>query len=102
MRHRGAEDSPPDKDQSDDQAAIPVFKGNPETERRHVERIQALRSTRDNALVMKRLDELAAAARAKDNLVERLVYSVKAYATIGEICDTLRGVYGVYEPSQVI
>jgi methylmalonyl-CoA mutase N-terminal domain/subunit len=81
---------------------IPVFRGNPETERRQVERIKALRQQRDNPLVEERLQALAAKARGDENLVPPLVEAVKAYATLGEICDTLRGVYGVCQTSQVI
>ncbi|MBI4264606.1 MAG: methylmalonyl-CoA mutase [Acidobacteria bacterium] len=88
--------------QSDEEQKIPVFKGNPETERRQIERVKALRQQRDHTLVERRLEELAAQARAKENLVPGLVEAVKAYATLGEICETLRGVYGVYQTSQVI
>jgi methylmalonyl-CoA mutase N-terminal domain/subunit len=88
--------------QSEGEQPIPVFKGNPEMERRQIEQVQALRERRDKAAVEKTLADLVGAARAKENLMPALVESVKAYATLGEICETLRGVYGVYQPSQVI
>jgi methylmalonyl-CoA mutase N-terminal domain/subunit len=88
--------------QSENEQEIPVFKGNPEMERRQIERVKTLRQTRDNAAVKARLGELADAARGKQNLVPTLVETVKTYATLGEICETLRGVYGVYQSSQVI
>ena len=88
--------------QNQDELPIPVFKGNPEMERRQVEKVKALRARRDTAAVTERLSELATAAGAKENLVPVLVECVKAYATLGEICTTLRSVYGVYQPSQVI
>jgi len=47
------------------------------------------------------LANLTDAARANENLMPALVDAVKAYASTGEICDTLRVVYGVYEASQV-
>jgi methylmalonyl-CoA mutase, N-terminal domain len=88
--------------QSEDEQKIPVFKGNPEMERRQVERVRALREQRDNAQVKQTLADLAVAARANENLLPELIQSVKAYATVGEICETLRGVYGTYRPSRVI
>lgn len=88
--------------QSDVAQAIPVFKGNPEMEQRQIDKVRALRQQRDNGLVQQRLTELASQAKAKDNLLPVLVESVKAYATLGEICETLRGVYGECQASQVI
>jgi methylmalonyl-CoA mutase, N-terminal domain len=41
------------------------------------------------------------AAQTNENLLPALIESVKAYATLGEICDKLRDVYGLYKPSQV-
>ena len=86
---------------SEEEQPIPVFKGNPETEQRQIARLQALRQQRDNALVVKTLADLTDRARANENLLPALLESVKAYATLGEISDTLRAVYGVYKPSQV-
>lgn len=88
--------------QSQAEEKIPVFKGNPEMEQRQIERLQALRQQRDNAQVEKSLADLVAAAQAAENLMPALIESVKTYATLGEICETLRGVYGTYKPSQVI
>ncbi len=88
--------------QSETELPIPVFKPNPEMERRQIEKVKAVRARRDTAAVAKHLSELARAAGAKENLVPVLVECIKAYATLGEICTTLRGVWGVYQPSQVI
>jgi methylmalonyl-CoA mutase N-terminal domain/subunit len=88
--------------QAQEAQAIPVFKANPEMEKRQVERLHALRRQRENTLVQSTLAGLARAAQARENLLPALVESVKAYATLGEICDTLRGVYGEYKSSQVI
>ncbi|MFN8455126.1 MAG: methylmalonyl-CoA mutase family protein [Anaerolineae bacterium] len=88
--------------QSDEEQKIPVFKGNPETEQRQLERTQRLRQQRDNAKVKQTLADVVAAARANENLIPAMVESIKAYATLGEICEVLRGVYGTYRPSQVI
>jgi methylmalonyl-CoA mutase, N-terminal domain len=88
--------------QSEKPGEIPVFKGNPEMEARQIERLQALRRDRDNTAVKKSLADVADAARAKQNLLPVLIECVKTYATVGEICEALRAVYGVYESSQVV
>jgi methylmalonyl-CoA mutase N-terminal domain/subunit len=88
--------------QNEHEGKIPVFKGSPETEQRQIERVQALRQKRDNAQVKQSLANLTDAARANENLLPSLIESVKTYATIGEICEALRGVYGTYKPSQIV
>jgi len=70
-------------------------------EQRQVERLEALRRQRDSALVAKTLSDLADQARSNENVLPALIETVKAYATVGEICDRLRAVYGVYEASHV-
>jgi methylmalonyl-CoA mutase, N-terminal domain len=87
---------------SDEPKNIPVFKANPQTEQRQIQQLRQLRERRDNALVKKTLADLVDAARAKQNLLPALIETVKTYATLGEICDALRGVYGLYESSHVI
>ena len=86
---------------SEDEQPIPVFRANPETEQRQIEGLRLLRQQRDNRLVAKTLADLAEQARANENLLPALIETVKAYATVGEICDQLRTVYGVYEPRHV-
>jgi len=87
---------------SENEQKIPVFKGNPETERRQVQLLKTLRQERDDVVYKQRLADLTSAARGNVNLVPALVESLKAYATLGEICDALREVYGVYQPSRVV
>jgi methylmalonyl-CoA mutase N-terminal domain/subunit len=70
-------------------------------ERRQIAKLKELRQKRDSKLVAKTLADLTDAARANENLMPALIEAVKAYATTGEICDTLRVVYGLYEASQV-
>ena len=88
--------------QSEGGEGIPVFKPDPETQRKQIAKLKALREKRDSARVTQSLSDLTDAAKAKENLMPSLIESVKAYATIGEICESLRGVYGVYNSSQVI
>jgi methylmalonyl-CoA mutase N-terminal domain/subunit len=67
-----------------------------EEQRRQRERVQTLREERDEAAVEEALSELQTAAEGDDNLLPYIVDAVKVYATTGEICDTLRDVFGEY------
>src|SRR5205823_5284102 len=60
-------------------------------------RLKKLRADRSQAEVDRRLNALRAGARGKDNLMPFLYDAVKSYATLGEICDALRDVFGTYE-----
>jgi methylmalonyl-CoA mutase N-terminal domain/subunit len=59
-------------------------------------RLRDLKARRDNALVKKCLEKVKQAATNGHNLMPSIIESVKAYATLQEVCDTLRGVYGEY------
>ena len=80
---------------------IPVLKLDPEIERDQVERLHRFRAARDNAAVQCRLDDVRAAAAGDANLMPPFVEAVAAGATLGEICDVLRSVFGVYTARQV-
>lgn len=69
-------------------------------QRTQVERLQALRRDRDSARVEAALATLEQAARGTDNLMPPILDAVRAYATLGEICDALRRVFGEYRPSR--
>jgi methylmalonyl-CoA mutase N-terminal domain/subunit len=56
-----------------------------------------LRNTRDNAAVTRALDHLRQTVIGPDNLMPPLLDAVRAYATVGEICDALRDVWGEHE-----
>jgi methylmalonyl-CoA mutase N-terminal domain/subunit len=64
---------------------------------RQAERLAKLRAGRSKSEVDRRLAALRKAAEGKDNLMPYLFDAVKAYATIGEVCDALREVFGTYE-----
>ena len=57
-------------------------------------RLRELRATRPAAEVERSLDELERAARSSDNVMPRILAASEAYATVGEISDTLRRVFG--------
>jgi methylmalonyl-CoA mutase N-terminal domain/subunit len=65
-------------------------------------RLERLRKTRDSGAVTRSLDRLRAAARTTDNLMPPILDAVRAYATVGEMCDALREVWGEYEETPVI
>ena len=65
-------------------------------------RLASLKARRDGQAVASALKAVEAAARGQDNLVPPIFEAVKVYATIGEICQVLRGVFGVYRPGQDI
>jgi methylmalonyl-CoA mutase N-terminal domain/subunit len=67
-----------------------------------LERLAALKRTRDNDRVARTLDALKAGARGRDNTMPLLLDCVRAYATVGEMCDALREVWGEYEEVPVI
>jgi len=63
------------------------------------ERVVGARATRDRDGARRALDALETAARGRDNLLPLLVTAVEAGVMLGEICDRLRGVFGVHQPS---
>ena len=64
-----------------------------------VAKLRALRARRDDAAVTAALEALKVAAMGSDNLMPYILTAVKTYATLGEVCDVLRGVFGEYRPS---
>jgi methylmalonyl-CoA mutase N-terminal domain/subunit len=66
---------------------------------RQVEKLARVRASRDAARAGRALDALAAASRGSDNLMPFILDAVRAYASVGEICNTLRAVFGEYHES---
>ncbi|MBI1896738.1 MAG: methylmalonyl-CoA mutase [Acidobacteria bacterium] len=81
---------------SEEKGDIGIFRLDPELERRQVERLRELRVSRSAASLCSALRRLEAAARGSDNLMPHMLEAVAAYATVGEISDTLRRVFGEY------
>ena len=84
---------------TDDELEIPLLRVDREGERRQIERLNRVRRSRDNRLAKEKLQALEQAARRSDNLMPPLVEAVKAYATLGEMMDVFRDVFGEYQPS---
>ena len=74
-----------------------LLKVDPAVGDKQVARLKELKSTRDNNAVQQALAELKTAAQGTDNLMPPILKAVKTLATLGEICDTLRSVWGEYE-----
>jgi methylmalonyl-CoA mutase N-terminal domain/subunit len=64
-----------------------------------MEKLNAVKDSRSSADVKRLLSELESVARADGNLMPAILEAVEAYATLGEIADVLRGVFGEYRPS---
>jgi len=76
---------------------IPLLRIDPRVEKEKVQNLKKLRKSRDNQAVKKSLSRLENAALGKDNLVPYILDAVKTYASVGEICDILRAVFGEYK-----
>ncbi|REJ36848.1 MAG: methylmalonyl-CoA mutase [Bacillota bacterium] len=81
----------------EEETPIPILKIGPEIEAKQRERLARVRRERNAARVKAALAEVRRAAQDGDNLVPPILEAVKAYATLGEIIDELRGVFGEYE-----
>jgi methylmalonyl-CoA mutase N-terminal domain/subunit len=79
--------------------AAPRFRLDPGVEAAQAERLARLRAARDRDRVARALDAVETAARGRENLVPRLLDTVRAQGTLGEICDRLRAVFGTHRPS---
>jgi methylmalonyl-CoA mutase N-terminal domain/subunit len=78
----------------EDQPSDAVFRIDDSIRETQVKQLEALRASRDNVLVGSLLDDLAKAAKSESNLMPYIIRAVGSYATIGEISDVLRRVFG--------
>ena len=82
--------------QMDEEPLKDILRILPEVERYQKEKLAQVKKERDRGKVTAALSSLKNAARGKDNLVPRILEAVRVYATLGEISDTLREVFGEY------
>ena len=85
-----------------DERTIPTLRIDEEIERSQIARLNALRAKRDSARTKSALAELARRASTTENLLPSILTAVEAYATVGEISDALRRVFGEYQESVVL
>ncbi len=86
----------------EEQRSIPILRIDAEIERSQIARLNALRAKRDAARAKSALGELQRRATTTENLLPAILAGVEAYATIGEISDALRRVFGEYQESVII
>ncbi|TEU00672.1 MAG: methylmalonyl-CoA mutase [Anaerolineales bacterium] len=80
--------------------SIPLLEMDPEGYRRQLSRLEELRRTRDNGAVGQALDNLRIACQGTENTMPYILDAVRTYATLGEIIDVMREVFGTFqEPS---
>ena len=81
---------------------VPIQRIDESLERKQVERVGALRAKRDAGSWNAALTAVRTAAQSGENLMPRILQAVESYATVGEISDALRGVFGEYQETVVI
>src|SRR5246127_612405 len=87
---------------AEEERAIPTLRIDPQIEREQIQRLQALRAKHDAGKTQAAIAELARRAATSENLLPAILGAVEAYATVGEISDTLRRAFGEYRESVVI
>ena len=86
----------------ENEAPVPILYIDESTAQTQLARLEDLRRTRDGDAVRRALDALREAARGEGNTMYPLLDCARAYATVGEMCDALREVWGEYEEVPLI
>ncbi|MBI4412369.1 MAG: methylmalonyl-CoA mutase, partial [Deltaproteobacteria bacterium] len=79
-----------------------ILKVDAALEKKQVERLKKTRESRDNQAVQSALEKIRQTAKGKENLMPQIITAVKCHATLGEISNALREVFGVYKENIVI
>src|SRR5688500_17450909 len=87
---------------SEHDAGVPILQIDERAARRQLAKVDRLRRTRNKVVVTRALDRLRKAAKGTDNTMPALIDAVRAYATVGEMCDALRDVWGEYQEQAII
>ncbi|MEW5723306.1 MAG: methylmalonyl-CoA mutase family protein [Thermodesulfobacteriota bacterium] len=90
------------KFQTEEATPSDLLRVDPAVRERQAQKLARLRAERDQGAVDRSLAVLVQAARGQANLMPPIIEAVRAYATLGEICDALRGVFGEYEAAVTI
>ncbi len=90
------------KFQVDEPKPTGLLRVDPSVGERQAQKIAELKARRDNALVEKTLADLGAACRSDENLMPYILDAVKAYATLGEICNVMRAEFGEYKQTVLL
>ncbi len=86
---------------TDEECKIDTFKHDKEFEKNIIKSLKELKEVRNEQLVQEKLKELKIVAQSSDNIMSIMIEIVKTYATIQEICDVLRDVFGEYQSPQI-
>jgi methylmalonyl-CoA mutase N-terminal domain/subunit len=84
---------------SESEEPIEIYSLDPDLEKEQLARLADLKENRDEAAVERALKDLESATRGKDNLLYPMKHALSLYATLGEVSEVLRGVFGEYEPT---
>ncbi|MFX0205248.1 MAG: methylmalonyl-CoA mutase [Candidatus Hodarchaeota archaeon] len=87
---------------SEEEIKVPLLQIGEEIAERQIARLHQTKKERDNEAVKEALAEVRQAAEGTDNLMPPILKAVKAYASVGEICDVLREVFGEWKGDQLI
>ena len=85
-----------------EQDAIPILRIDEEVSRQQLAKVDRTRRTRNRVAVDRALDRLRRAAAGTENTMPALLDAVRAYATIGEMCDAFRDIWGEYQEQAII
>jgi len=86
---------------TDEECKIDTFKHDKDEEKKIVDGLKEFKSTRNEQIVKEKLLELKKVAQSTENIMPVMIETVKSYATIQEICDILRDVFGEYKSPQI-
>ncbi len=84
----------------DEKPDMTLFKVDPKITAQQIDKLKKLKVERDNHKVREALESVHRACEGTENIMPPLIEAVKAYATLGEICNTMKGVFGEYKPSK--
>ncbi len=85
-----------------DEAPVEILYIDDTATERQMARLAEVKARRDSAAVARALDAMRRAAAGTDNLMPPILDAVRAYATLGEMCDALRDVWGEWEEQAII
>ncbi|MFX1521999.1 MAG: methylmalonyl-CoA mutase [Promethearchaeota archaeon] len=87
--------------QQDDIRAVPILKIDEEVAQEQVDKLEQIKKVRDNNKVDKTLERLKVKAKGTENLIPFIIDAIRAYASIGEIINTLKEVFGTYHEDSI-
>ena len=85
-----------------DEDQIDLLQIDASSQQHQLEKLAELKKRRDNSAVGLALDRLRQAARGTENTMPFILDAVREYATVGEICDAFRDVFGTYTETSVV